>query len=391
MSLLNSIALWGLLAISIPILIHLWNGKRGKTIAWAAMDFLTDAENRVSNGIKLENWLVLVLRILVIGLLVLILAQLFWNRSAIAQEKKIAHVLHGEKALWEEFRFEIQQALEIEELVVASGNPPKAVQDFESLFTMENTSERNLQTALDQLPVDLDSLILYLPNSNLELAADFYSTPLVPNLKISSQEASATQSNSIQTKAGFFYQVNDLGLLESQSLEGGSKADLDFSQQSIAYVIQNSAEERPFIEAALESISEVYSFEFRETENMDSASVIFSNRQISNSDPKKLYFHTNTLGYSESENQISFPDSWTFEDSEEIRNGQLPELILESYLAFIGVEKNPNPINSNDLSQRFLLKDKKTSNQKANLNEWLLMLFLGTLILERYLAFKQGI
>jgi hypothetical protein len=185
--------------------------------------------------------------------------------------------------------------------------------------------------------------------------------------------------------------VNNVGLLESQSLEGGSKADLDFSQQSIGYAIQNSAEERPFIEAALESISEVYGFEFRETENVDSASVIFSNRQISNSDPKKLYFHINTLGYSESENQILFPDSWTFEDSEEIRNGQLPELILESYLAFIGVEKNPNPINSNVLSQRFLLKDIKTSNRKAKLNELLLMLFLGTLILERYLAFKQGI
>ena len=391
MSFLNSIALWGLLAISIPILIHLWNGKRGKTIAWAAMNFLTDAKNRVSKGIKLENWLVLVLRILGIGLLVLILAQLFWNQSEIAQEKKIAHVLNGEKALWEEFRFEIQQALEREELVVASGNPPKAIQDFESLFTMENTSDRNLQTTLDQLPVDLDSLILYLPNSNLELSADFYSTALVPNLKISSQEPSAAQSNSIQTKGGFFYQVNDVGLLESQSLEGGSKADLDFSQQSIGYVIQNSAEERPFIIAALGSISEVYGFEFRETENVDSASVIFSNRQISNSDPKKLYFHTNTLGYSESENQILFPNSWTFEDSEEIRNGQLPELILKSYLALIGVEKNPKPINSNALSQRFLLKDKQSRNQKANLNELLLMLFLGTLILERYLAFKQGI
>jgi len=66
-------------------------------------------------------------------------------------------------------------------------------------------------------------------------------------------------------------------------------------------------------------------------------------------------------------------------------------LILKSYLALIGVEKNPKPINSNALSQRFLLKDIKTSNQKANLNEWLLMLFLGTLILERYFAFKQGI
>jgi len=391
MSFLNSIALWGLLAISIPILIHLWNGKRGKTIAWAAMDFLTDAENRVSKGIKLENWLILLLRILLIGLLALILAQLFWNRSEIAQEKKIAHVLYGEKALWEEFRFEIQQALEKEELVFVSGNPPKAIQDLEFLSTIENSSERNLQTTLDELPVDLDSLIIYLPNSNLALSADFFSTALVPNLKISSQEPTASQSNSIQTKAGVFLKVNDAGLLESQTLEGGSKATFDFSQQSIGYVIQNSTEEILVIEAALGSISEVYGFEFRETTNMDSASLIFSNQQILNSDPRKLYFVTNSPGYSESENQTLYSGSWTFEDSEEIRNGQLPELILESYLAFIGVEKNPNPINSNELAQRFLLKDKQSSTQKANLNEWLLMLFFGTLIVERYLAFKQGI
>jgi len=46
-----------MLAISIPIWSNLleYGKARPKTIAWAAMDFLTDAENRVPNGIKLEK------------------------------------------------------------------------------------------------------------------------------------------------------------------------------------------------------------------------------------------------------------------------------------------------------------------------------------------------
>ncbi|MEO0018865.1 MAG: hypothetical protein RLZZ522_2148, partial [Verrucomicrobiota bacterium] len=34
---LNSLLLWGLLAASIPVIIHLLNRRRHKTIQWAAM------------------------------------------------------------------------------------------------------------------------------------------------------------------------------------------------------------------------------------------------------------------------------------------------------------------------------------------------------------------
>jgi hypothetical protein len=391
MSFLNSIALWGLLAISIPILIHLWNGKRGKTIAWAAMDFLTDAENRVSKGIKLENWLVLLLRILLIGLLVLILSQLFWNKSEIAQEKKIAHVLYGEKALWEEFRFEIQQAIERGELVMSVDNPAKEITSVEELLSLENVSYSNLQATLDQLPEDLDSLILYLPNSNLALNSDFYSSPVLPSFQIGEALAGNPKIQKIKTRVNRIFSLNENGILDSVNVAEGENITFDFSTKAIPVLIQNSNGESQFIEAALSSITEVYGLDFQLTENLDSANLVFSNKAIGKLDPEKLYFFSNLISYPESDNQVIFVNSLDFDESELIRNGQLPELILEKFLRHIGVNRKSTPFNSTSIADRFLLKPKNSSTQKANLNELLMSLLLGTLLIERYLAFKQRI
>ncbi|MDG1277271.1 MAG: BatA domain-containing protein [Algoriphagus sp.] len=391
MSFLNPIALWGLLAISIPILIHLWNGKQGKTIAWAAMEFLKVDENQVSKGIKLENWLLLALRILLIVLVVLLLAQLFWKGDSSTQEKKIAHVLTGEKALWEEFRFEIQQAVEKGELVLLADNPIKEISSVEELFDLENTSSSNLQSALDQLPVDFDSLILYLPNSDLVLMNDFYSSPVLPSFQIGKALAEKSKIQMIKTNVNRVFALNEAGILDSVNVAEGENPTFDFSNKPISVLIQNSENESQFIEAALSSITQVYGFQFSIKENMDSADLVFSSTELKNLDPKKLYFFSNRIDYPTSKNQVLFASSLNFDESELIRNGQLPELILESFLKYIGVTQKSTLLNSKQIADRFLLKPKNSNPQKSNLNEWLMALLLGTLMIERYLAFKQGI
>jgi len=77
---------------------------------------------------------------------------------------------------------------------------------------------------------------------------------------------------------------------------------------------------------------------------MDSASLIFSNQQILNSDSKKaLLCHPTALGYRSQKSKTLYSGIVDFEDSEEIRNGHCQNCILESYLAFlIGGKKNPN-------------------------------------------------
>jgi hypothetical protein len=248
-----------------------------------------------------------------------------------------------------------------------------------------------LQSTLDQLPEELDSLILYLPNSDLVLSSDFYGSPVLPSFQIGEASAEKSKIQKIKTKGNRFFALNEVGVLDSVYLAEGENPTFDFSDKPISVWIQNPEKESQFIEAALSSITQVYGFEFQVTETLDSADLVFSSSGLNNLNPEKLYFSSNRIDYPESKNQIIFANSLNFEESELIRNGQLPEMILEKYLMHIGVDPKSRPLNPNRIADRFLSKSKNSSPQKANLNEWLMLLLLGTLAIERYLAFKQRI
>ena len=63
----------GAALVAVPILIHLLNRRRFRTVEWAAMDFLLEAEKLNRRRVRLENLLLLALRclaVLLVGLLV---------------------------------------------------------------------------------------------------------------------------------------------------------------------------------------------------------------------------------------------------------------------------------------------------------------------------------
>ena len=67
--------LWGLLAVSIPIVIHLLNRRRFRTIQWAAMDFLLKATRESRGKKKLKYIIILTARALAIAALILAIAR----------------------------------------------------------------------------------------------------------------------------------------------------------------------------------------------------------------------------------------------------------------------------------------------------------------------------
>ena len=69
MTFLNQFMLWGLLAASIPVIIHLLNRRRHKTIHWAAMQFLLKATRESRGKKKLRHFLILACRTLGIAAL----------------------------------------------------------------------------------------------------------------------------------------------------------------------------------------------------------------------------------------------------------------------------------------------------------------------------------
>jgi len=70
MSFLQTSFLWGLLAASIPIIIHLLNRKRHRTVQWAAMEFLLKATRESRGKKKLKYLIILACRTLAIAALI---------------------------------------------------------------------------------------------------------------------------------------------------------------------------------------------------------------------------------------------------------------------------------------------------------------------------------
>lgn len=68
-------AVAGLLLASLPIIIHILNRRRFRTVEWAAMDFLLRAMRKNRKRLRFEQWMLLATRCLVLALLGLALAR----------------------------------------------------------------------------------------------------------------------------------------------------------------------------------------------------------------------------------------------------------------------------------------------------------------------------
>jgi Aerotolerance regulator N-terminal len=81
MMLLNPIWLFALAALSIPVAIHLWNTRRGKTLKVGSIMLINASAQKSSMSIKLNDLLLLLLRCLLLASLAFVLAMPFWQRG----------------------------------------------------------------------------------------------------------------------------------------------------------------------------------------------------------------------------------------------------------------------------------------------------------------------
>jgi len=78
---LNPIWLFAIAAISIPVVIHLWNIRPGKTLKVGSIALVTAAAQKSSRSFKLNEVLLFILRCLFLLTLAFLLAAPFWQRS----------------------------------------------------------------------------------------------------------------------------------------------------------------------------------------------------------------------------------------------------------------------------------------------------------------------
>ncbi|MDD2634554.1 MAG: BatA domain-containing protein [Bacteroidales bacterium] len=88
MSFLNPSFLWAMFAVSIPIIIHLINFRRHKTLYFSNTSFLQDLKKETKTRTKLKQILILIARILTIAMLVIAFAGPFIRSNAGNNQQK---------------------------------------------------------------------------------------------------------------------------------------------------------------------------------------------------------------------------------------------------------------------------------------------------------------
>mgnify|MGYP003114132268 FL=1 len=77
MSFLNPIFLFALMAVGLPLLIHLLNLKRPQKVAFSTLAFFQELKNTTIRRIRIKRYLLLLLRLLAIACLAFVLARPF--------------------------------------------------------------------------------------------------------------------------------------------------------------------------------------------------------------------------------------------------------------------------------------------------------------------------
>lgn len=87
----NLAMLGWLAAAAAPLLIHLWSRHRFRESPWAAMQFLLAAMRRNARRLRLQQWLLLAVRTILIALVVLAVAEPYGGRLAAGRTSTPAH------------------------------------------------------------------------------------------------------------------------------------------------------------------------------------------------------------------------------------------------------------------------------------------------------------
>ncbi len=136
--------LYGLAAAAIPIVIHLLNRRKFRQVTWAAMQFLLAAVRKNRRRIRIEQWLLLAIRTLIILLVVAAMAKPFLETfGAVITGRRTHRVLVIDASLsmgynsGESSRFDQAKALAAQLVkdsrpgdaasIILMGDPPRVV------------------------------------------------------------------------------------------------------------------------------------------------------------------------------------------------------------------------------------------------------------------------
>lgn len=366
MALLQPYMLWGMLAVAVPVAIHLWYQKRGKTIEWAAMRWLGEQTTLQHRGLRLnEVWLML-LRCLLIMLIVLILSKPIAGWFKNAGKPEVIHLVQADRLVTSTYRFELEKAQGNGDAIYWLGTPPEKAADLTKMPAIASRSDY-LQQSINALSGgNAKDFRLYFRNDNA-LNTRVY-VPGEYQLFPAADSSQGKQADILKNKPAFKNKIRVL---------------LDYRDSA----------ERHTVRAALSALSEVYGFLFEIEEQKKPASRydwVFTDRPSSNPQPGTTYVVSgNTPQWNVSARVIQLRDTLRMADSELVESGRLPEWLGDLLVKQLGLSKQDAPLSRNQLNALFEKVAASNAREEAALRPWLLLIFILLMAAERWLALRK--
>jgi uncharacterized integral membrane protein len=379
--------LWGLLGISIPVAIHLWNGRRGKVVGWAATAWLNTQESQSSRSLRLDQWLLLLVRILLFILLVMLVVGLWWKSLDQANGQRTVHLVIPDEQVEAEFRFELNQALEKGEEVLwwVEGLPAYESGEIPKLRFEADKA----QQYLDLLPALVDSLHLYSSKFETNFASDILWVPKMPKLHLASPSVQSTSAGTaLKLANGKFLTLDEQGIL-TKTESNLPKTSIAFSGAVPIHFSMEDQTKKAAVQAALAAIQEVYELSFTDVE-LKEAKVVFADQPL-DAPNDKLVFQATAVPSTVSSSVIQLDDQVNLPWQEAIEKGLLPELIASPLVKYLGISVVPTLLSEGDVREKFVEIPMTKQARTANTSEILMVLILLIFGVERFLSYRHSL
>ncbi|MCF2502375.1 BatA domain-containing protein [Dyadobacter sp. CY107] len=369
MEFLNPHMLWGMCAVALPVIIHFWYQKKGKQLAWAASQWLLDKTSLQHRGIRLDEIPLLLIRCVLVILLAILLSQPVakWLGKDIKKEE--IHLVQADPKVVSNFRFELESALKREEKVIWIGADLKPLADIGSI-PKNKDGLFLLQQSINDIANDNTNLNLYLTN-NQQITR-------LPKIFI----PGTYKLNAIRDSAR---------KLENPLIGLAEKIGKD---NIIVLIDYRNPDEAETVQAGLEALKEVFGIPFNidlKTASRTQYDWIFSDKPIAKRNAQTVYVvPEGNMGDSVFENVIQVSDSLRLATSDVVQNGQLPEWLGEIMIDHYHLENHLNPLSQKQLEASFGSVRTEGVQSSNNLQKWLMLLFVLTLILERWISLNKN-
>lgn len=378
--------LWGAAGIIIPLIIHFWHQKKGRSLNWAAMHWLSEKNQQQHRGFRLDHVLLLILRCLILILISIIAAKPFLDAFSSDTLPQKIHLVQPETVVTNNFRFELTQAQQKGESIYWISPSAEEVKDLKNVSVSQPFHPLLIQNTIQKLVKNPKQRVeLYLVNASV--LAD------LPTIALPDSFAIHTATDTIihYPQAALFFGDHQVFVDHHQTLLSQAPASqtrpVHVGPISVQVQFTNPVAQKTVM-AALGSLTDVYqiNFDFSEKPTYD---WILTDQNISSPQASSLYFISGpaTLAHPRLHylNETLTPQS-----SETVASGQLPEVLGEVLLKHYQLIPRVTPLNNNMLSSLFQPSPAFNFEGSKTLREWLLVGLLVLVGIERWMALKKN-